>query len=120
VELVVDLDKVTVVLAGADDAEQLAVRVAVPADASPDSHATVHRLGDVLEATYVGRLADPTLAYVRPDAIVFHAAGQVGDDWELRFADRCTSLAGEGQTDADGWLPAPVAWPTGRVDPVPG
>jgi hypothetical protein len=118
VELVVDLDKVTVVLAGADDVSALTVRVAEPSDASPDSHATVHRLGDVLEATYVGSLEDVRAAFVRPDALVFHAAGQVDDGWELRFAARCHELAQAGRTDADGRLRAPVVWPRDVADTV--
>ncbi len=105
-ELVVDLEKVTVVLADPDDVGSLRVRVAAPPDASVASPDTVHRLHDVLEATHVGRLHGGA-ALIRADALAFHAAGGVGHTWDRRFA------AGVGSAAADeaGMLRAPVVWP---------
>ena len=112
-ELVVDLAKVTVVLKDPDDLEWLAVRVGAPTDASPASPETVHRLGDVLAAANVGRL-DPTGdAFVRLDALRFHAAGQVGPEWDERLAATCRSADAQGWVDrSDGSLRARVVWPS--------
>jgi hypothetical protein len=107
VRLVVDLDKVTVVLADAEDVTQALVVVAAPSHASAASEVTVHRLADVLAATNVGTLQPDGTARLRADAVRFHAAGQVDDDWERRFADACTS-------DGDQVVVAakvPVRWP---------
>jgi hypothetical protein len=106
-ELVVDLDRVTVVLGAPEDLEHVAVRVGAPADASASSAAAVHRLGDVLVAANVGRLAADGTALIRPDAVRFHAAGQVDASWEARFAVACASAAAR-----DGTLRADVIWPT--------
>ncbi len=105
---VVDLDKVTVVLADAGDVEEASVVVASPAHASAASEATVHRLADVLTATNVGTLQPDGTARLRADAVLFHAAGQVDDDWEGRFADACEDRA-EGTVFA---APATVIWPS--------
>jgi hypothetical protein len=89
VRFVVDLDKVTVVLSDPDDVDHLSVVVAGPPHANATSEATVHRLADVLAATNVGTLGADGTALLRADAVLFHAAGQVDDDWERRFADAC-------------------------------
>lgn len=112
-ELIVDLERVTVVLGRPDDLASAAVRVGAPAGASAASEADVHRLGDVLAAAHVGRLTDESTAWVRPDAIVFHAAGQVDAGWEERFTERCRQAAAAGEVDDDGSLRARVAWPAG-------
>jgi hypothetical protein len=115
VELAVDLEKVTAVVVDPEDVETVKVRIAAPADASPCSEATVHRLADVLVAARVGEL-DPdstTTAWVRPDAVRFHAAGQVGEDWDERFEAVCS--AGQARTGRAA-LEAVVVWP----EPVRG
>lgn len=116
-EFVVDLTKVTAVLVDVDDVSTHRVRVAAPPDASPVSTETVHRLGDVLRATNVARLEDEDVAWIRPDAVRFHAAGQVPDDWDERFASVCRgakSAAGEVE------LRAAVVWPGGGPVPSAG
>lgn len=105
---VVDLDKVTAVLGDAGDVKEASVVVASPSHASAASEATVHRLADVLVATNVGVLALAGAARLRADAVLFHAAGQVGDDWERRFADACEDR-GEGSFLA---AAATVIWPS--------
>lgn len=105
-ELVVDLDAVTVVLRDAARVDELTVVVAAPADASASSQAAVHRLHDVLEAAGVGSLVADGSAIVRTDALVFHAAGEVGDDWAGRL--RAASIPTDPST-----VPARVRWPTG-------
>lgn len=107
-DFVVDLEKVTAVLLDVDDLSSCRVRIAVPADASPLDTDTVHRLGDVLRATNVARLEDEDVAWLRPDAVRFHAAGQVPADWDERFDRVCqaaTSAGGEVE------LRAVVVWP---------
>lgn len=111
-ELVVDLDRVTVVLVGAVDADRLAVRVGEPATASAGSDRDVHRLGDVLVAANVGRLVASGQALVRPDAVRFHAAGEVDAAWEGRFDALCRSQAAAVDGDGEPWLTATVAWPS--------
>ncbi len=108
VEFVVDLDKVTAVLVDVDDLSAYRVRVAAPPDASPLATERVHRLDDVLRATNVARLEDEGEAWLRPDAVRFHAAGQVPDDWDERFDAVCRAAA-----TADGAvaLRAVVVWP---------
>jgi hypothetical protein len=105
---VVDLEKVVVVLAEAEDLTGVSVVVASPAHASASSEATVHRLADVLAATNVGRLEPDGTARLRAEAVRFHAAGQVADDWERRFAEAC-------RVDPDGVVVvaarAAVVWP---------
>lgn len=111
-ELVVDLERVTVVLGEPEDTRRFAVRVGAPKGASPAAEADVHRLGDVLVAANVGRLDATGDAFIRPDAVRFHAAGQVGDDWEQRFAAMCAFAAERGWLDpADGAIQAHVEWP---------
>lgn len=105
-----DLEKVTAVFVDVDDLQHLTLRVAVPAEASPDSETTVHRLADVLVAASVAEL-DPdsaTVAWVRPDAVRFHAAGQVEEDWDERFEAACASA--EARTGRAA-LQAVVVWP---------
>ncbi len=104
---VVDLDKVTVVLAEPDDLGEVGVVVQAPSHASASSEATVHRLADVLAATNVGTLEPDGTASLNALAVVFHAAGQVDEDWELRFAGMCEERAG-GAVLA---TPAQVSWP---------
>ncbi|MHB1584593.1 MAG: hypothetical protein ACYCU7_11185 [Acidimicrobiales bacterium] len=111
-ELVVDLEKVTVVLAGPADTERFSVRVAAPPTASPEVAADVHRLGDVLVAAGVGRLGPSGDAYVRPDAVRFHAAGQVDDGWDDQFESMCRYAEEKGWVDADGAVQAHVEWPS--------
>lgn len=110
-ELVVDLERVTVVLANAADVTDLRVEVGAPVGASASAEADVHRLHDVLVAAYVGRLDAPREAVVRADAIRFHAAGQVDDRWEERFAGLCgvRTTVVEGAEGLS--LRAPVQWP---------
>lgn len=107
-ELVVDLDAVTVVLRDVARFGELAVVVSVPPDASGDSDAAVHRLHDVLEASGVGMLDPSGAATVRVEALRFHAAGEVDDDWDRRFSEAWADrLAGEGTL-----VRAPVRWPS--------
>lgn len=108
VRFVVDLDKVTVVLADPDDTDAFGVVVAAPSDARPTSEASVHRLRDVLAATNVGVLGDDGVVRLHPDAVRFHAAGQVDDDWERRFAAACEHRGDHTGTIA---TTAPVQWP---------
>lgn len=105
---VVDLDEVTVVLADAGDAGEASLVVAAPSHASGASEATVHRLGDVLVATNVGVLEQDGSARLRADAVLFHAAGQVDDDWERRFVAACDTGA-QGPVLA---ARATVIWPS--------
>lgn len=118
-ELVVDLSRVTVVLSRPEEVDRLSVRVGAPEGASPGSVADVHRLHDVLVATSVGRLDrldDPGRAIIRPDAVAFHAAGQVADDWEDRFARLCREAAARADgagPEREAWVPAPITWPSG-------
>jgi hypothetical protein len=111
VELVVDLEKVTVILAGPDDTDRLSVVVVAPSSARPEQPADVHRLGDVLVATGVGRL-EGDVALVSPEAITFHAAGAVEEGWEERFARAREYAQAKGWVDpSDGYLQAHVEWP---------
>jgi hypothetical protein len=105
--ILVDLDRVTVVLADAGVLDTVSVVVVAPIDASDRSEAARHRLADVLVATNVGRLSADGAVVLRADALRFHAAGQVDDDWERRFADACRD-GGDGTVLA---APAPVTWP---------
>lgn len=109
-EFLVDLDKVTAVLVDVDDLSVYRVRVAAPLDASPHATEQVHRLDDVLRATNVARLVDEEAAWLRPDAIRFHAAGQVPEDWEQRFDAACRAATTAGGEVA---LRAEVVWPGG-------
>lgn len=104
---VVDLEKVVVVLAEADDLARATVVVASPSHASASSSATVHRLGEVLAATNVGTLEPDGTVRLRADAVRFHAAGQVDDDWERRFAATCREEEQGAVVD----MPAEVIWP---------
>lgn len=110
-ELVVDLERVTVVLANAADVNDLRVRVGAPVGASASAEADVHRLHDVLVAAYVGRLDAPREAVVRADAIRFHAAGQVDDGWEERFTGLCGARAAVLEGAEGLSLRALVQWP---------
>lgn len=110
-ELVVDLAKVVVTLSEPGDVDRLAVRVGAPGTASDRSDDDVHRLHDVLVAANVGRLVDARQALVRPDAVRFHAAGQVDDSWPERFADLCRSQPPAPRGSDDASLVAPVMWP---------
>lgn len=120
-EFVVDLDKVTAVLADVDDLSVYRVRVVAPLDASPVASEQVHRLDDVLRATNVARLVDDRVAWLRPDAVLFHAAGQVPEDWEERFASHCRAAV---TASGDVALHAEVVWPGGSgapgAQPAPG
>jgi hypothetical protein len=111
VEIVADLQSLTVTLAGAEDTGKFAVRVAGPPDASGQRDADVHRLGDVLAAAGVGRLGPGDHAFIRPDAVRFNAAGQVGEGWEERFAAMVDDADSRGWTADDGWIRAHVEWP---------
>lgn len=111
-ELVVDLETVTVVLAGPTDTTRFCVRVGGPSTASPEVAADVHRLGDVLVAAGVGRLGPTGDAFVRPDAVRFHAAGQVDDGWDERFDAMCRDAEEKGWVDPDGGIQAHVEWPS--------
>ena len=115
-QLVVDLARVTVVLAEADHVEGLALRVGAPALASARSEADVHRLGDVLASANIGRLVDPGSALVRADAVRFHAAGQVDDGWVERFAQLCRFQSTDAAGGDEDWVEVPVCWPE---DPPP-
>jgi hypothetical protein len=104
VRYVVDLEKVTVTLSDALDLGAFGVLVKAPPHASARSEPTVHRLGDVLAATNVGTLQPDGTARLRSDAVAFHAAGMVDEEWERRFGLLC-----------DGGVvarPATVTWPT--------
>lgn len=103
---VVDLDKVTVVLVDANDVTRASVAVAAPSHATASSEATFRRLADVLAATNVGTLEPDGTARLRADAVRFHAAGQVDEGWERRFAEAC-------RRDGDSVVlaPAVVIWP---------
>jgi hypothetical protein len=67
----------------------------------------VHRLADVLAAANVGTLERDGTARLRADAVLFHAAGQVDDEWERRFAAACEDRP-HGQVLT---APATVIWP---------
>lgn len=109
-EFSIDLTKVTAVLLDVDDLSTCRVRVAAPPDASPVLTETVHRLGDVLRATNVARLEDEDVAWIRPDAVRFHAAGQVPVDWSERFDSVCReAMTAGGEVE----LRAVVEWPGG-------
>lgn len=111
-ELVVDLERVTVTLADPGDTRHFAVRVGAPATASPGVEADLHRLGDVLVAAGVGRLGETGDAFVRPDAVRFHAAGQVDEGWDEQFEAMCRFAADRGWVDeVDGGIRAHVEWP---------
>jgi len=110
-EVVVDLQGLTVTLAGAEDTERFAVRVAGPPGASGRHGPDVHRLVDVLAAAGAGRLNPGGDAFIRPDAVRFHAAGQVGEGWEERFTAMVDFAASKGWTAEDGWIQAHVEWP---------
>jgi hypothetical protein len=109
-EIVVDLQAVTVILAAADDTDHFALRVADPG-ASASSEADVHRLGDVLVASNTGRLEDADRAFVRPDAVRFFAEGQVDEGWASRFGAMCAFAGEKGWMDPTGWIQAHVVWP---------
>lgn len=112
-EVVVDLDSVVVTFAGIEEVDQIDLRVAAPATASGLDPAAVHRLGDVLAATDVGRLEPgPEMrVWINPVAVRFHAAGQVGPGWDERLGSRCATTGPAG--GAPGWLEATVRWPDG-------
>ncbi len=113
-ELVVDLAAVTVILGDPDDLSTLSVRVAAPESASPDVEADVHRLIDVIVAAHAGRSAAEghEEVLIDPSALRFHAAGQVGADWDERFARMLVAAAEHGWVAEDGYLRAHVTWPT--------
>jgi len=109
--MVADLETLTVTLAEAEDTGRFALRVVGPAGATgPQTH-DVHRLGDVLVAAGVGRLGPEGDAFIRPDAVRFHSAGQVGAGWEERFVAMVDYAASRGWTADDGWIQAHVEWP---------
>ncbi len=108
---VVDLEKVVVVLRDADDVAHAAVVVASPLRASAARPATVHRLADVLAATNLGRLESDGAARLRAEAVQFHAAGDVDDDWQRRFSRVCQK---EGEEVV---VPAEVIWSEERLGP---
>ena len=113
-ELVVDLASVTVVLRDPDELRTLSVRVGAPESASPGVEADVHRLIDVIVAAHAGRSAgeDHHEVLIDPSALRFHAAGQVGPDWDERFARMLAAAADDGWVAEDGYLRAHVTWPT--------
>ncbi len=111
-ELVVDLDAVTVVLHTATDLARFSVGVSAPATARADNHDDCHRLGDVLRATNWGRLGEGGDAFISPDAIRFHAAGQVDDEWSADFQKTCDYAASKGWVDlSDGFIQGHIVWP---------
>jgi hypothetical protein len=115
VELLVDLGAVTVTLAQAADTATFAVRVVVPVTATEGSEDDRHRLGDVLAAANVGRM-DGDHAFIRPDMVRIHAAGQVPEGWEGDFAAMIADAVGTGWVDpADGSIRAHVVWPGGAT-----
>jgi len=111
VEFVVDLKAVTVVLADPEDTKHFALRVRSVDGASAKVGADVHRLGDVLVSANAGRLVGPHQAFIRPDAVRFHAEGQVADDWPERFDAMCAYAATKGWINPEGWIEAHVEWP---------
>ena len=108
---VVDLERVVVVLRDADDLARATVVVASPRRASAARRATVHRLADVLAATNMGSLESEGAARLRAEAVRFHAAGDVDDEWERRFSRVCQK---EGE---DIVVPAEVIWPEPLLRP---
>lgn len=104
--VVVDLDKVVVVLREVGDVTRATVEVVAPARASGAREATVHRLADVLGATNVGTLDPDGAARLRTEAVRFHAAGDVDEDWERRFAAACEKDGGDVDV-----VRARVIWP---------
>lgn len=110
-EVAVDLDKVVVTFGDVDAVDVVTLRVIAPPTASALEPASVHRLGDVLAATNVGRLEQGPVvrAWINPDAARFHAAGQVGPDWGERLEIACTAAAAAGGFAA---LEASVLWPS--------
>jgi hypothetical protein len=105
VRVVVDLEKAVVVLRDADDVTHATVVVAAPPSASGARQTTVHRLADVLAAANMGALGPDGVARLRADAVRFHAAGEVDEDWERRLTGACEK---DGSGDV---LPAAVVWP---------
>lgn len=108
---VVDLERVVVILADPEDLTQVSVVVAAPGTASAASPSTVHRLAEVLAATNVGTIGADGTATLRADAVRFHAAGQVGGEWERRFAELCRDDEAGSVVAAA----APVFWPAGSA-----
>ncbi len=109
--MVADLETLAVTLAEAEDTGHFALRVAGPPGASGGREVDVHRLADVLAAAGVGRLGPGGDAFIRPEAVRFHAAGQVGAGWEERFSAMVDYAASRGWTADDGWIQAHVEWP---------
>lgn len=104
----IDLQKVTVVLARPEDTSKLRVRVSGPTDVPPDRS----RLADVLRRINIGRLTDTGDAFIRPEALRFYSAGSVGDGWEDEFQAMCAAALRKGWGDpADGFIQAHVVWP---------
>ncbi|MDA8312050.1 MAG: hypothetical protein M0Z46_15870 [Actinomycetota bacterium] len=104
----VDLDKVVVVLVEPQDVARASVVVTAPQHATRSSEATVQRLADVLAATNVGSLEPDGTVRLSAEAVRFHAAGQVDDDWDRRFADVCGAGSGGAEVVV---APAEVVWP---------
>lgn len=118
-ELVVELESVSVTLHEPDDTGRFSLRVIGPPGAGPATH--LHRLSDVLEGLGLGRLAPAAAAdtdghgqdaFITRDPLRFWAAGQVGEDWDERFDAMCEYAATKGWVDpTDGALRAHVVWP---------
>jgi hypothetical protein len=129
VQLVVELESVSVTLDEPDDTGRFSLRIEGPPGATPATH--LHRLGDVLEGLGLGRLdakaheqahAAETHTdapahgevdvFIARDPLRFWAAGQVADDWDQRFDAMCEYAASKGWVDpTDGALQAHVEWP---------
>lgn len=108
-QLVLELDDVTVHLGAPDDTGRLSVVVSGPPGATAASHG--HRLGDVLVGLRLGRPGPDGDALLNPEALRFLAAGQVGEDWEERFGAMAAYAASQGWVGDDGALQAHVVWP---------
>ena len=111
-ELVLELESVSVTLAEPDDTKHLSVRVSGPPGAAPATHA--ERLERVLSGLHLGRLGRDGDARLNRDALRFRAAGEVSDDWDARFEAMCGYAESKGWVDpVDGALQAHVEWTPG-------
>lgn len=111
-EVVVDLDAVTVVMRDLAELTKFSLLVCAPASAGAGDPLSMRRLGDVLAATNTGRLRDDGEAFISPEAVRFHAAGSVSEEWEIGFEKMRAYASTKGWIDSsDGFIQAHVEWP---------
>jgi hypothetical protein len=132
-EIVVDLDASTAVLAAPNDFARFAVRVVRPAAGPvpeageprgvaprvvPGSAPGVmpgladrERLAEVVASTGVGAVGGTGDVFVRPEAVRALADGSAGEAWASGFAAMCEYAASKGWVDGAGRIQAHVEWP---------